>query len=114
MTIYCANCETEAIRIVDHGDTVTPLCATCAEAYEWGQASPGADVVRMELVVGRVRDIAHDMGASITKDEARYVIARSYNYDDLDDAVVQFVCWELEADRRGQWADLQRDLAMDR
>lgn len=34
--LYCANCETEATHITSSG---TPLCYTCANAYEWGQAS---------------------------------------------------------------------------
>jgi hypothetical protein len=36
--VYCALCETEAILRTD--ETTTPLCFTCATAYEWGQASP--------------------------------------------------------------------------
>ena len=37
---YCANCETEATHITSKG---TPLCTTCAIAYEWGQASAHED-----------------------------------------------------------------------
>mgnify|MGYP001588857523 FL=1 len=36
---YCANCDTEATCVTSGG---TPLCATCREAYEWGQGSPDA------------------------------------------------------------------------
>lgn len=53
-TVFCANCETEAVCRVVHGPGdlqdvfgeprgfATPLCATCKEAYRWGQASPDA------------------------------------------------------------------------
>jgi hypothetical protein len=51
VTTYCANdpCETEAVRVVIHpnGDR-TPLCFTCAQAYEWGQASPDAVVADID------------------------------------------------------------------
>ena len=39
---FCANCNAEATHIV--GETGTPLCATCAEVYKWGQASPNKTV----------------------------------------------------------------------
>lgn len=38
-TIYCYNCDTEATRITSNG---TPLCETCAEAYQLGQCEPEA------------------------------------------------------------------------
>ena len=44
--VYCANCETEATWIIV--DTKTPLCETCHTAYEWGQESPGADLMTIE------------------------------------------------------------------
>jgi hypothetical protein len=40
MTIYCANCETEATYVNSRG---TPLCSTCREAYTWGQSNPQAE-----------------------------------------------------------------------
>ncbi len=44
--MYCANCENKATHFAVHKDpdSKTPLCATCAEAYEWGQAYPEASV----------------------------------------------------------------------
>lgn len=50
MTVYCANCDAEAVCRVQHADIDqschdphgTPLCFTCRTAYEWGQASPTA------------------------------------------------------------------------
>lgn len=45
--IFCSNepCEAEAIchLITDRGIRC-PLCATCREAFEWGQASPYAEI----------------------------------------------------------------------
>lgn len=46
-TIFCANCDAEAVCRVVHADAYdgipgSPLCATCKEAYTWGQASPTA------------------------------------------------------------------------
>lgn len=51
-TVYCANCDTEAVRVVIHqegedNEWCTPLCATCAEAYGWGQADPEAVMIYM-------------------------------------------------------------------
>jgi len=39
-TIYCVNCDNEAVKaaVDDNGDK-TPLCATCASAFEMGQDS---------------------------------------------------------------------------
>lgn len=47
---YCANdpCETEATHVVV--ETNTPLCWTCANAYEWGQASPDKRVVDIDNI----------------------------------------------------------------
>lgn len=48
---YCANdpCETEAIKMVcDNSGKRLPLCYTCAQAYEWGQASPDAEMFDMD------------------------------------------------------------------
>lgn len=42
---FCANCETEAVKQTVLG---TPLCSTCATAYEWGQASPNDPIVELE------------------------------------------------------------------
>jgi len=48
MSEYCANCEAEATHRVAHPEgRVTPLCAACAEAYQWGQASPEARVLAL-------------------------------------------------------------------
>ncbi len=49
--VYCANdyCDNEATYIVYHSKSnTTPLCETCKTAYEWGQASPGADLIPIE------------------------------------------------------------------
>ncbi len=49
---YCSNdpCEAEATHVVSHYDSgaTTPLCRTCKEAYEWGQASPEGVVEPIE------------------------------------------------------------------
>ena len=45
--IFCCNCESEATHKVihhDNKDLECPLCTSCKEAYEWGQASPEATV----------------------------------------------------------------------
>lgn len=49
MTIYCANdpCEAPAIGFIK--ETRTPLCWTCQEAYQWGQASPENTFVHGEM-----------------------------------------------------------------
>lgn len=42
-TRYCANCDNEATTVVTtEGDHYFFLCFTCGEAFEWGQARPGA------------------------------------------------------------------------
>lgn len=38
--MYCANCDNEAVCITSNNKT--PLCASCREAFEWGQNSPDA------------------------------------------------------------------------
>ena len=46
---FCANCETEATRVVEHDDgSDLFLCTTCATAYEWGQSSPNDLVVLID------------------------------------------------------------------
>lgn len=48
---YCTNdpCETEAIKMMCNDDGKRlPLCYTCAQAYEWGQASPDATIEDLE------------------------------------------------------------------
>lgn len=52
MTVaYCSNepCEAEAVAVLitDRG-TRCPLCHTCREAFEWGQAS-GVDAVLEDI-----------------------------------------------------------------
>ena len=47
-TVWCSNCDSEAVCNVihhDNGNLECPLCFTCKTAYEWGQASPNASVV---------------------------------------------------------------------
>lgn len=44
-TLYCANCDNEAVCRTSVG---TPLCFTCKCAYEWGQASPDATFTDIE------------------------------------------------------------------
>ena len=49
--IFCSNCDNEANAKVihhDNGDLETPLCRTCREAYEWGQASPESTVTLID------------------------------------------------------------------
>ncbi len=47
--IFCRNCDSEAVAKVTHPDNVvTPLCQSCRQAYEWGQASPGSTVSVLE------------------------------------------------------------------
>jgi protein-arginine kinase activator protein McsA len=52
---YCANCDAEAINIVEHTDdrdsSDTYLCETCSTAYEWGQTDPGASVSNIDSVL---------------------------------------------------------------
>ena len=50
--VYCANeCDFEAERVVLHPDgNATPLCFTCATAYEWGQCSPDSPIAPIEDV----------------------------------------------------------------
>ena len=51
MTTYCVNgpCENEATRVVIHSNgEVSPLCFTCASAYEMGQQDEAASVVLLE------------------------------------------------------------------
>lgn len=36
--IFCSNCDTIAVYIVQQ--TGTALCKACADAYEWGQNAP--------------------------------------------------------------------------
>jgi len=49
--IYCANCDAEAVMVARHEDgSDTNLCYTCGTAYEWGQASPDADLVDVDEV----------------------------------------------------------------
>jgi hypothetical protein len=53
MTVWCAVdiCETEAVKMVCHPDgNATPLCWRCATTYEWGQASPEAEIQNLEHV----------------------------------------------------------------
>mgnify|MGYP003394605925 CR=1 FL=1 len=46
--VFCANCDTEAVKeAVSVGGVRTPLCATCTEAYSWGQGSPDNPLVML-------------------------------------------------------------------
>jgi len=47
--IYCANCEAEAVKAIEYPSVrpKTPLCFSCATAYEWGQ-STGGSIVDLE------------------------------------------------------------------
>lgn len=49
--VFCSNepCEAEAVAVLitDRG-TRCPLCHTCREAFEWGQASAGAEVTDID------------------------------------------------------------------
>jgi hypothetical protein len=58
VTTFCANCDNRATKKVEHSDKKsTPLCETCATAYEWGQASPDADVVDIDERIQRDVDL---------------------------------------------------------
>ncbi len=48
--IFCSNCDAEAMAKATHHDAsiITPLCLTCREAYEMGQASPEATVTLID------------------------------------------------------------------
>lgn len=59
--MYCANCSALATKLVQahfvvsksgdpHPYPLTPLCAKCATAYEWGQASPKVATVDIEAL----------------------------------------------------------------
>jgi len=49
--IFCSNCDAEAVAKIivhDNGDLECPLCQTCKEAFEWGQASPDSTVTGLD------------------------------------------------------------------
>ena len=49
--VFCSNepCEAEAVAVyISERGTRCPLCHTCREAFEWGQASVGAEVVDID------------------------------------------------------------------
>jgi len=46
MTRYCANCDAEAVVVIERSDT--PLCARCRDAYEWGQSNPDGKIVEVK------------------------------------------------------------------
>lgn len=58
MTKFCANCDTEAIRVMIHEDRdgFATLCYTCNNAYRWGQASPKGVSVDINSVVVLLQD----------------------------------------------------------
>jgi hypothetical protein len=39
---YCAFCETEATHVIMETDT--PICTSCKDVYECGQASPNSSL----------------------------------------------------------------------
>lgn len=45
-TLFCFNCDTEAVAIMD--ETKAPICWTCLVAYECGQGSPKQTHTMME------------------------------------------------------------------
>lgn len=109
MTIRCEICKEDAAWAADDGRKVVPLCSSCAEAYEMGQNDPGTDVVHMDLVIGRVRDLAYDMGVKLTEDQAEYIVSKTWRYADPEDAIIK-----IANDQIWEYADRARDLAMDR
>jgi hypothetical protein len=119
--IYCHNdpCESEAVHVVEWSDGyITPLCLTCYQAFGLGAAYEAEGNWRVykdvQDYVQYVIDTADDFGAKITRGQAEHIIEKSYAYDDVDEAIVQFVCRELPKELKADWIDTHYELAMDK
>ncbi len=44
-TIYCANCDADAVNRTAGG---TPLCFTCSTAFEWGFQNGNGNLIPIE------------------------------------------------------------------
>jgi hypothetical protein len=122
MIVYCHNdpCPTEATDVIEWPDGhITPLCATCLNAFAMGatyehERQGEWRVYSVEDMVGMVQTTALEIGSRITSEMAEGIIGGAWAYDDLDDAIVQFVHYELPKHKLGERADYEYDKARDK